>query len=273
VEGVGAHVRRRLHRRSCLTPTAASAGSRDPLLVGGLVAVAGLVVWSWSYVGVHPSTLVSARAREQASLVLADAWPLRTDGATLRTLLRLAGETLQMSVLALVLAARLPRAGVRRRTMAAAVRALLLVLRGVPPPVWALLLLFVTLPGPLPGALALAGYNLGILGRLMAETVENLDPGPTDALLLAGASPLAAWLYGSLPRVAPRFLVVALYRWEVTVRETVVVGLVGAGGLGNLLADRIAAFDWAGVGSTLVALVVLTLLVDLVSTAARSAVR
>jgi phosphonate transport system permease protein len=128
-------------------------------------------------------------------------------------------------------------------------------------------------PGPLPGALALAAYNLGILGRLMAEGVENLDPAPTEALTTAGAPGASAWLYGTVPRISPRFLVFSLYRWEVALRETVVVGIVGAGGLGDLLAKQISAFDWSGVGSTIGALIVLTVLVDLVSAGARSRLR
>lgn len=76
-----------------------------------------------------------------------------------------------------------------------------------------------------------------------------------------------------LPQVAPEHLAYSLYRWEVATRETVIVGLVGAGGLGQLLAFQTAGFDWPAVTATLVALVALTLVVDLLSTLARRAVR
>ena len=150
---------------------------------------------------------------------------------------------------------------------------MLLLCRAVPPPVWALLVLFVLYPGLLPGAVALAAYNLGVLGRLMAEAQESLPPAPAAALTASGAGRGASWLYAVLPQVAPKDLAYGLYRWEVATRETVIVGLVGAGGLGQLLARQTAGFDRPGVTATLLALVVLSLLVDLLSTAARRAVR
>lgn len=75
----------------------------------------------------------------------------------------------------------------------------LLVLRAVPPPVWALVCPFVLYPGVLPGAVALAIYNLGVLGRLMAETVENLEERPQAALHALGATRAGAFLYAALP--------------------------------------------------------------------------
>jgi phosphonate transport system permease protein len=139
--------------------------------------------------------------------------------------------------------------------------------------VWALVLLFVLVPGPLPGALALAAYNFGILGRLMAEVVENADGRPEAAIRVHGVGYLHSWLYGTWPQVFPRLLAFGLYRWEVAIRETVIVGLVGAGGLGRLLSEQVAAFDWPGVTSTLFALVLLTFLVDVVSARTRRALR
>jgi phosphonate transport system permease protein len=251
----------------------AGRGGRAALLV-----TAGAVVWAWAYLRIDPTTLWEASTRGQVSYVVAHAWPPATD---VPALLRLAAETLQMSVLAIVLAAGAavavaplaarprPGAGLLRRGAGAACRAVLLLLRAVPAPAWALVLLFVLIPGPLPGALALAAYNLGVLGRLMAEVVENLDPAPARALTAPGP---VVYAYGVLPRALPRFLAYGLYRWEVTVRETVIVGLVGAGGLGYALARQTAAFDWHAVTGTLLTLVALTFAVDMVSAAVRRAV-
>jgi phosphonate transport system permease protein len=116
-------------------------------------------------------------------------------------------------------------------------------------------------------------YNFGILGRLLAEVVDGLDPRPVTALAAQGASGAQAFLYGVVPRALPRFAAYAVYRWEVTIRETVVVGLVGAGGLGRLLTDQLAAFDYPGVSLTLAALVVVTLAVDLAGASLRRALR
>ncbi|MBD1942166.1 ABC transporter permease subunit, partial [Coleofasciculus sp. FACHB-712] len=112
-------------------------------------------------------------------------------------------------------------------------RFLLLFARAVPEPIWALIFLFVLFPGILPGAIALGLHNLGILGRLMAEVTENLDERPLRSLKALGASGSQVFLYGVLPRTLPRFIAYILYRWEVCIRATVIVGLVGAGGLGR----------------------------------------
>jgi phosphonate transport system permease protein len=133
--------------------------------------------------------------------------------------------------------------------------------------------LFVMFPGILPGALALGVHNFGILGRLMAEVNENLDDRPVRALRALGASSGQMIGYGILPQNLPRFLAYMLYRWEVCLRETVIVGLVGAGGLGRLLTEQISSFDYGGVVITLGAFVVLTFGVDLISSRMRQTLK
>lgn len=260
--------------------------ARDRVWPAAVLATGALTVWAWTFLDVRLSTLWSDRAVTQARALAAAAWPPRADPALLAELWRLSVQTFQMSLLAFLLstaagavlaavAARpsAPRPGAVRLGAHLLARAVLLLCRAVPPPVWALLVLFLLRPGLLPGAVALAAYNLGILGRLMAEGQEALSPAPVRALQRSGAPRAGAWLYAVLPRVVPKDLAYGLYRWEVAARETVVVGLVGAGGLGQLLARQTAGFDWRGVTSTLLALVLLTLVVDALSTAARRAVR
>ncbi|MGY1660950.1 PhnE/PtxC family ABC transporter permease [Geodermatophilus sp. SYSU D00705] len=280
---LAADVAGRAVRRRLAAP--APGPHRDPLLTGAVAGTLLLVTWSWWYLAVSPATLVSARTGEQLAYVLGAAWPPTTDSALLQTVAALAVDTVQMSVIAIAVATlgAVLLAGVaarpRRRpspvrwAAGAAVRIGLLLLRAVPPPVWALVLLFVLLPGVLPGALALGVYTLGVLGRLAAEATEELDPRPRAALAALGARPVEAWLYGVLPGAAGPVLAYALYRWEVVIRDTVLVGLLGAGGLGALLASEVATFDWAAVTTVLAAVVVLTFLVDLVSDRARHALR
>lgn len=212
----------------------------------------------------------------------------RRQPGDLRALVPLAGQTLAMSVLAgaiafagaLLLAfpaANLsglgaPRGALRRGLRLAVVaitRAGLLLTRAIPPPVWALVFLFVVFPGIWPGALALGIYNLGVVGRLMAEAAENLDPRPARALRAVGASNPQAFLYATVPAAIGRFVAYGLYRWEVAIRETIVVGAVGAGGLGVLLRAQITSFDYAAALTTVLAVIALTLVVDLVSATIR----
>ena len=129
-----------------------------------------------------------------------------------------------------------------------------------PPPLTALLLLFVLKPGLLPAALALGFHNLGILGRLLLEGLNSVDPGREQALLATGCGPRLALLYGRFSQVAKTYLAYGAYRSDVLLRETVVVGLVGGTGLGSQLRESLAAFAWPQIALLLVAYALLTLI-------------
>jgi phosphonate transport system permease protein len=137
--------------------------------------------------------------------------------------------------------------------------------RSVPELIWAMLIIFFLSPGILPGALALGLHNYGILGKLSAEVVENLDPGPARALRTAGASNFQVLLYGILPQALPQFLTYLLYRWEVVIRTTVVVGLVSAGGLGREFRLSMSLFHYTEVALIMIWYLILVISVDLSS--------
>ncbi|GAA1436713.1 phosphonate ABC transporter, permease protein PhnE [Microlunatus lacustris] len=247
------------------------------------VLVAGLAVISVWHLAPETARWFSGRTWRLVAQLADDVTPLRLPREGWSGLVAAAVETLQMSVLAAALATALgvavalvaARGGTSpwRRALAWCARTLLLVTRSIPPPVWALLVLFVVLPGPLPGALALGIYTFGILGRLFAEVVENLDSRPREALEQLGAPPVASFAYAVTPAAAGQFAALSLYRWEVAVRETVIVGIVGAGGLGRMLEQQRAAFDLPAMATTVLALVVLSLLVDALSVGLRQALR
>lgn len=256
-------------------------GSRRAATTGVVVVV--LVAAALYHLGPGLGRLLSARTAEQAIALAADLVPPRLPDGGWGRLREQCLQTLQMSLVAataaglaaVAVAFVAARGGTTpvRRVSAAAARWVLLFTRSIPPPVWALLALYLFLPGPLPGALALAVYNFGILGRLCAEVVENLDRRPYDQLVAAGAAPVSAFGYGILPLAGGRFVSYGLYRWEVAMRETVVVGVVGAGGLGRLLEDQRVAFDIPAMAGTILALIALTALVDQVSAAVRRTLR
>ncbi len=248
-----------------------------------LLAGTALIIGSWLYLSPDLGRLFGGRTRGLLSDLAGSAWPPSLPAEGWGGLVRDAVETVQMSLLAIALASTLAvltafvaaRGGTTRgrRAVAGGARFILLVTRALPPPVWALLFLFVLFPGPLPGAVALAAYNFGILGRLMAEVVENLDPRPTEALRAIGAPNLSAFAYATAPLSAARFASYSLYRWEVAARETVVVGVVGAGGLGRLLEQQRSAFNYPGMLTTILALIAVSIVVDLISAAARRSLR
>jgi phosphonate transport system permease protein len=128
-----------------------------------------------------------------------------------------------------------------------------------PPPLTALLLLFVLQPGVITAALALGFHNLGILGRLLLEGSEATGPAAEQALLCAGSGPRLALLYGRFSGLARSYLAYGAYRADVILRETVVVGLVAGTGLGSQLRESLSAFAWDQLIALLAVYAVLTL--------------
>ena len=145
------------------------------------------------------------------------------------------------------------------------VRALFTVSRAVPELVWAMILVFVFTQGTLPGVIALAIHNGGILGKLGAEIVEGLDTRPMLALRSTGAGRLQVLLYGVLPEALPKFITYLFYRWEVIIRTTIVVGFVAAGGLGTEFRLAMSHFKFTEVTLILFWYLILVLFVDVVS--------
>ena len=144
----------------------------------------------------------------------------------------------------------------------ALVRALFNLLRAIPELVWAALLLVSAGLGPLAGTLALALHTTGVLGRLFAESLENAPPGPAQALRTQGAGGTRVLLYATLPQVLPQLLSYTLYRWENNIRAAAVLGVVGAGGLGQLLAFHLGLFHMGKTATILIAMLALVALVD-----------
>jgi phosphonate transport system permease protein len=129
-----------------------------------------------------------------------------------------------------------------------------------PPPLTALLLLLVLQPGVITGALALAFHNLGVLGRLLLESAEARGGAREEALLCAGSGPRLALLYGRFSALARSYLAYGAYRADVILRESVVVGLVGATGLGSQLLEALSSFAVDELAALMLAYAVLTLL-------------
>ena len=202
----------------------------------------------------------------------------RIDLPFLRKLLPATLETLAMSVVGTVVAAvfglllALPAARTHPQDPAfwrGASRLLLNALRSVPELMWAALLLIAAGLGPFAGTLALAIHTTGVLGRLFAEAVENAPEGPGFALRVRGVGEGRIFLYASLPQVLPQLVSYILYRWENNIRAAAILGVVGAGGLGQMLAFHLGLFQMGETSSVLAAMIVLVLLVDLLSYGAR----
>ncbi|GAK30141.1 phosphonate transport system permease protein [Weissella oryzae SG25] len=120
-------------------------------------------------------------------------------------------------------------------------------------------------PGPYAGVLALGIHSVGMLGKLFAEAVENIDRGPNEAIIAAGGSALDGLTLATLPTVLPEFMNYTLYRFEISVRSASILGLVGAGGVGAPLIFALETRNWSQVGMILIGIIVMVTLIDTIS--------
>lgn len=148
-------------------------------------------------------------------------------------------------------------------------RLFFVVTRSIPELIVAMIVIFFISPGILAGAVALAVHNYGILSKLAAEIVENMEVEPVRALKSSGSSPAQALLYGIIPLFLPQFLTYLTYRWEVVIRTTIVIGFVSAGGLGREFRLDMNLFKYTDVLLILIWYLILVMMVDLVSSRLR----
>ena len=235
------------------------------------VVVAALVaaVWaSFSFLSLDLGMLLTADARSlmwkyAVSFFPPDLSPeylVRVGYGTLETIAISAVGTALAAVLGLLLA--LPASGRFGPAARAASRLVLNFLRSIPELVWAALMVIATGLGPFAGTLALAWHTTGVIGRLFAETLENAPVEPVRALQLSGCRPSLAFLYGTMPHVVPQLVAYSLYRWEINIRMAAILGVVGAGGLGQMLYFSLSLFHQHQALTVILAMLVLVTVVD-----------
>jgi phosphonate transport system permease protein len=141
--------------------------------------------------------------------------------------------------------------------------------RAVPDLVWALLFVTAVGLGPFPGGCAIAVHSIGMLGRLFSEVIEDMDMGPVEALTLTGANRLQVFTHAVVPSVAPSLLGIGLYRFDENLRSSLVLGFVGAGGLGFQLLTAMNLFQYRTVSLLLIITFVLVMCAERLSAALR----
>jgi phosphonate transport system permease protein len=241
-----------------------------------LVVAAGVVaiyVHAWNDVGASFGTLFSSLGNlwdlirrslppdlsvfhesVQASIVTLDTALLGTTGAL---------------VVSLLIAPLAAKNLAPHRLVHEGARLLIAFTRTIPSFIFALYLVTVVGLGPYAAAIALAVHSIGTLGKLFAETIEDMDTGPVDALRAAGAGRLQVFVHAVLPGVAPSFVSLSLYRFDVNVRDSLATGFVGGGGIGFLLFNSIQLFQYRQASMELLVMLVLLLAVERVSTLLR----
>ena len=221
---------------------------------------------------IRPSLLISGWSSMAG--FLAEAFPPDLSWAeTLRPALEATGVTLWIGLLgttlsvptALVLAVLAARTTSPNRTVYQAARSVLSLLRAVPDIVFALIFVTAVGLGPFAGVLALICHNTGVMGKLWAESMEEIDRGPQEALRSAGASRLQQVTGATLPMVVPQWTGLLLYRFDVNVRSSLVLGLVGAGGIGLHINRAIQDFRFDQMFTQILVVLALIIIVDQVS--------
>lgn len=259
--------------------------SRDPAALPRLLLTLLAIALLWP--GIHlaelnPGVLLQADSTRSMGAFVAAFWPpehnpeflgllfeatlqtlaIATAGMALALLLAVPASLLASRALSLSAASRGGRPDLPGRCLRWPVRGVLIFLRSVPEIVWALLFVRAVGLGPTAGVLAIAITYAGMLGKVYAEIFESVDQRPVHALLQAGSSRLAAFCYGILPNAAAELTSYTVYRWECAIRASVVMGFVGAGGLGQQIDLSLRMFAGGEVASMLLTFFALVLLAD-----------
>ena len=258
-----------------LPPSLFSARCKACWFVAGLLV---LIVASFWSLDLQWAQFLSLDAARSMGRFLAEFFPPDLSTEFVTKVAVGAWETLAMSALGTLLAAALglalalPASRLHSGDAAwarAPTRLVLNALRSIPELVWAALLLISAGLGPFAGTLALALHTSGVLGRLFAEAIENAPAGPGAALRVQGVGNGRVFLFATLPQVLPQLLSYTLYRWENNIRAAAILGVVGAGGLGQLLAFHMGLFQMNKTATVLAAMLLLVGLVDALSNLSR----
>jgi phosphonate transport system permease protein len=148
-------------------------------------------------------------------------------------------------------------------------RGILSVVRAIPDILYALVFVAAVGIGPLPGIAALVMFNIGVVAKLLSETVDSVDVGPIEAARAGGANRSQTVRWSVLPQVLPNYVAYSLYTFELNIRASTVIGIVGAGGIGNLLFTQYRFFNWSNVSVIVIELFVLVMVIEFVSIALR----
>ena len=241
------------------------------------LAVLAAVMVSIRSVEVIPEFLLDAP--EQVQDLLVRMWPINfgfyphgVHDALVDTLHIATLGTLIAIALALPVGVLSARNLVRSRLINLAARLILVATRSVNSLIWALLFVAIFGPGALAGTLAIACRSIGFVGKLIGEALEEADPGPIEALHAAGAPWLSVLSHGYWPQLAPTFWSVLLLRWDINIRESSVLGLVGTGGIGMALDTALNLFQWTRVSLILLSIFVIVIAAEIIVTQIRKRV-
>ncbi len=264
--------------------TAADPGPLRPpwsaraLVAAGLLVAAVAVTWlTFWWIGLSPASL--AAGLDDTARLLRRMWPPDLSGTG--DLAWMVAETLLIAVAGTGLAvlASVPLAFTAARThrgprwLRPAARVVVVLTRAVPTLAFAILFVRIFGLGPLAGALAVAVHSVGMIAKLLADAVEEADPVPAEAARACGAGEVQVAVSTVLPRVFPALTAIVLYRLDINIRASAVLGVVGAGGIGVALQTALGSLNYHRAAGIICVIVVLVLLLELLSVAVRRRTR
>jgi phosphonate transport system permease protein len=144
-------------------------------------------------------------------------------------------------------------------------RTILNIVRAIEPLIWALVAVVWVGLGPFAGIIALTFHSIAALGKLYSEAIENIDPGPIEAIQATGANKLQTIMYAVIPQMIPPFVSFSIYRWDINVRMSTIIGLVGGGGIGFLLVQYIRLLNYRAAGIAVWFIAITVAILDYVS--------
>jgi phosphonate transport system permease protein len=279
--------------KTCDSVPSPRGASREALTLKNLFilgAVVGFFIWSYRGAEIHLSQLFSRDSFEQILVYVKKLFPPDFSAPIIESAWKGTIETFAISFMGTLMAVVIalatvffasrnliysgllyemePNSGWKRFLRMVpylSAKSLLNLLRTIPEMVWALIFVFLVGLGPFPGVLALGVHTGGVLGKLFSEALEDVDTQPIEALQATGANRLQILFYGILPQVLPQFVSYTLYRWEVNIRVAAVLGLVGAGGLGQRIHIAISLFLENQLLTLIIAIYILVTIVDYLS--------
>ncbi|MEJ2517658.1 MAG: phosphonate ABC transporter, permease protein PhnE [Methyloceanibacter sp.] len=256
---------------------------RTPLAQWGIwlgwLALGVLFVISWQVMNKNTIWLFVEDAPRQAADLLSRAWPPRW--SYLESLWGPLWDTINIATLGtglgIVLATPVAFLAARNTTPSAALLrplALLIIVasRSINSLIWALLLVAIIGPGLLAGIIAIALRSIGFIGKLLYESIEEIDEAQVEAVRATGASRWQIMDYAVWPQIAPAFAGISVFRWDINIRESTILGLVGAGGIGLQLQSSLARLAWAEVTVIFIVILATVAVSEWVSAKVRAAI-
>ncbi|MEW9110041.1 phosphonate ABC transporter, permease protein PhnE [Cytobacillus gottheilii] len=242
------------------------------ILIG--VILAGIYIWTFMGIDIDFAKAVDRMSNNYARIIpklLDPDWSALSDvwAAMVETIYIAFAGSLMAAILAIPLGFLAAQNMTNNRVLTTIGKWILSAIRAFPDIILAILFIVVVGPKPFAGVLAIAIGSTGMLGKLYSEVLESIDTNVVEAMEANGANKLQILVHGILPQITPEFLSYAIYRFEIDVRASTILGIVGAGGIGTLIVFAKMNRNWEEMGLILLMIIVVVTVIDLISTQIR----